>query len=256
MRHFDSNSPEALPMPTPRLELISHHLCPYVQRAIITLLEKDISHERSYIDLANKPDWFRAISPLGKVPLLRVDVEVLFESAVICEYLDEITPGSLHPSDTLQKAKHRSWIEFGSSILNSIAGFYNAPDQEGLEAKCDELTSKFLWIEPYLSDDCYFAGERFSLVDAVYGPIFRYFDVFDTIGEFGVFADTPKINRWRRLLQTRASIQNAVTEDYERRLIIFLKQRNSYLAKLIDSRRSQLTNQSLERTSEEVASNV
>jgi glutathione S-transferase len=243
-------------MPTPKLELISHHLCPYVQQAVITLLEKEILHERTYIDLANKPDWFRSISPLGKVPLLKVDAEVLFESAVICEYLDEITPGSLHPADPLKKAKHRSWIEFGSSILNSIAGFYNAPTQEGFETKRDELTSKFLWIEPYLIDRGYFAGERFSLVDAVYGPIFRYFDVLDAIDEFGVFADTPKVNHWRRLLQTRASIQHAVTEDYEHRLIIFLKQRNSYLSKLMESRSSQPANQSSERTSEETASNV
>jgi len=220
-------------MSTPKLELISHHLCPYVQRAVITLLEKDIPHERTYIDLSNKPDWFRQISPLGKVPLLKVDEEVLFESAVICEYLDEITPGSLYPDDPLQKAKHRSWIEFGSSILNSIAGFYNAPSPESLEQKRDELVSKFLWIEQSLGDLGYFAGETFSLVDGVYGAIFRYFDVFDTIDDFGVFVDTLKVRNWRQLLQSRSSIQRAVSEDYAERLLIFLKQRNSYLSTLI-----------------------
>ncbi len=233
MRELDGNSPEGLPMPTPKLELISHHLCPYVQRAVITLIEKEIPHDRTYIDLANKPDWFRSVSPLGKVPLLKVDAEVLFESAVICEYLDEITPGSLHPADPLQRAKHRSWIEFGSSILNSIAGFYNAPNQEGFEAKRDELTRKFLWIEPYLGDRGYFTGEIFSLVDTVYGPIFRYFDVLDAIGEFGIFADTPKVKDWRQSLQSRPSIQCAVTEDYAQRLLIFLEQRNSHLSMLI-----------------------
>lgn len=220
-------------MSTPKLELISHHLCPYVQRAVITLLEKGIPHERTYIDLSNKPDWFRQISPLGKVPLLKVDEEILFESAVICEYLDEITPGSLHPSDSLQKAKHRSWIEFGSNILNSISGFYNAPDQESFQQKRDELTSKFLWIEQSLGNSDYFAGATFSLVDAVYGTIFRYFDVFDAIDEFGVLTNTPKVKDWRQLLQTRSSIQHAVTEDYTQRLLSFLKQRNSYLSTLI-----------------------
>jgi glutathione S-transferase len=217
-------------MSTPKLELISHHLCPYVQRAVITLLEKDIPHERTYIDLANKPDWFAAISPLGKVPLLKVEGEILFESAVICEYLDEITPGSLHPSDPLQKAKHRSWIEFGSGILNNIAGFYNAPDRSSFTQKCDELVSKFDWVEQSLGNNGYFAGEKFSLVDAVYGPIFRYFDVLDRIDDFGIFTNTPKVNKWRELLQSRPSIQQAVTEDYEQRLVIFFKQRNSYLS--------------------------
>ena len=220
-------------MSTSKLELISHHLCPYVQRAVITLLEKDIPHERTYIDLANKPDWFAAISPLGKVPLLRVGGEILFESAVICEYLDEITPGSLHPSEPLPKAKHRSWIEFGSGILNNIAGFYNAPDRASFTHKCDELASKFHWVEQLLGNDAYFAGEKFLLVDAVYGPIFRYFDVLDRIDNFGIFTNTPKVNKWRQLLQSRPSIQQAVTKDYEQRLVIFFKQRNSYLSTIV-----------------------
>jgi glutathione S-transferase len=219
-------------MSTPELELVSHSLCPYVQRAIITLLEKDIPHKRTYIDLANKPDWFRQISPLGKVPLLKVDGEVLFESAVICEYLDEITPGSLHPADPLQKAKHRSWIEFGSGILNSIAAFYNAPDLERFEQTRSELASKFLWLEQALDGD-YFAGKTFSLVDGVYGTIFRYFDVFDAIGEFDIFADTPKVKSWRQRIQNRASVQGAVSSDYALHLRLFLRQRNSYLSTLI-----------------------
>jgi glutathione S-transferase len=73
----------------PRLELVSHALCPYVQRAVIALTEKGIPFTRTVVDLADKPDWFTALSPLGKVPLLKVDGAVLFESAVICDYLDE-----------------------------------------------------------------------------------------------------------------------------------------------------------------------
>jgi glutathione S-transferase len=147
--------------------------------------------------------------------------------------LNEITPGSLHPADPLQKAQHRSWIEFGSSILNSIAGFYNAPNQESFEQKRDELASKFLWIEPALSNQGYLGGSEFSLVDGVYGTIFRYFDVFDTIEDFGLFSDMPKVKAWRHLLQTRPSIQQAVTEDYSQRLLTFLQQRSSYLSTLI-----------------------
>ena len=54
------------------LKLISHKLCPYVQRAVIALTEKGVPFERIDIDLANKPDWFLKISPLGKVPVLLV----------------------------------------------------------------------------------------------------------------------------------------------------------------------------------------
>ncbi len=216
-----------------QLELISHHLCPYVQRAVITLLEKEIPHDRTYIDLANKPDWFLQVSPLGKVPLLKVDNEVLFESAVICEYLDEVTPGSLHPTDPLEKAKHRGWIEFGASILNAIAGFYNAPDQERFEQKRQEIIDKFARIETSLGGNPYFAGKQFTLVDAVYAPIFRYFDVFEVAINVDFFSATPKVKIWRQALHARASVEKAVVEDYPQRLLVFLKQRHSYLSTLL-----------------------
>lgn len=215
---------------SPTLQLISHDLCPYVQRAVVTLLEKQIPHDRVYIDLANKPDWFMQLSPLGKVPLLRVGDEVLFESAVICEYLNEITPGSLHPDNPLERAKHRAWIEFGSSILNEIGGFYSAADKPTFEQKRDSLIHKFSWLERSLNSSPYFAGEQFSLVDAVYGAIFRYFNTFDGIKEFHIFTDMPKVTLWRQALQTRSSVQQAVVSDYDDRLLKFLKRKNSYLA--------------------------
>lgn len=220
-------------MPLPKLHLISHDLCPYVQRAIITSIEKEIPHDRTYIDLSNKPDWFRQISPLGKVPVLQVEAETLFESAGICEYLDEITPNSLHPADPLEKAKHRAWIEFGSSILNVIAGFYNASDGDSFAQKRQQLLDKFTWVEQNLKQAPYFAGQTFSLVDAVYGPIFRYFDVFESIDDFDFFSATPKVRAWREALQQRPSIQQAVAADYPDRLLAFLKRRNSYLSSLM-----------------------
>src|SRR3954466_14364818 len=96
----------------PRLRLISHKLCPYVQRAVIALTEKGVTFERIDIDLANKPDWFLAISPLGKTPVLQADDTAIFESAVILEYLEEPQPHQLHPADPLRRAEHRAWIEF------------------------------------------------------------------------------------------------------------------------------------------------
>src|SRR5687768_16715354 len=108
--------------------LVSHALCPYVQRAAIVLAEKRVPFERVTIDLADKPAWFTAVSPMGKVPLLRVGDAVLFESAAICEYLEDTTAPALHPADPVERARHRAWMEFGSNVLNLIAAFYGAAD--------------------------------------------------------------------------------------------------------------------------------
>jgi len=220
--------------------LVSHHLCPYVQRAAIALAEKAVAFERVYIDLSNKPDWFKALSPLGKVPLLRVrspvgGETVLFESAAILEYLDETQAHPLHPSDPLARARHRAWIEFGSSVLNDIGAFYSAPDEQALAAKAQRLGEKFARVEAELGEGPWFAGERFSLVDAVFGPIFRYFDVFDDIADFGVFDGKPKTTQWRAELSRRPSIRAAVSPDYPRRLKVFIGARNSHLSSLLAS---------------------
>ncbi|GAB3399292.1 glutathione S-transferase family protein [Massilia agilis] len=217
---------------TARLELVSHKLCPYVQRAAITLAEKGAAFERSWVDLGNRPAWFTAISPLGKVPLLKVDGEVLFESAVICDYLDETLGPRLHPADPLLRAKHRAWVEFGSSVLTAIGTFYNAPDAAAFERAADSLEGKFATIEQVLGDGPWFAGARFSLVDAAFGPVFRYFDVFDRIGRFGILDGKPKVQAWRAALAARPSVAGAVTPEYPELLLDFVRRRGSHLAAL------------------------
>lgn len=217
-----------------RLTLISHHLCPFVQRAAIALTEKDVPFRRRYIDLAAKPDWFLAISPLGKVPVLQVTGEdggeaVIFESAVILEYLEETLPNRLHPDDPLGRARHRAWIEYGSAILNRIAGFYSAPDAATLSAEARQLDAMFARVETELGEGPWFAGARFSLVDAVYGPIFRYFDVIDRIGDFGILAGKPRLAAWRSALAARPSVRDAVTPDYAERLMAFFERKGSAL---------------------------
>ena len=224
-----------------KLILVSHHLCPYVQRAAISLAEKGVPFERVDIDLADKPDWFKAISPLGKVPLLRVqqngEETAIFESAVILEFLEETQTNPLHPADPYGRARHRAWIEFGSAILNAIGRFYSAPTEVGFLAEGNALSAMFGRIEAELAktgrSGPWFAGERFSLVDAVYGPVFRYFDAFDRIGDFGILDGKPLVDAWRQALSGRPSIRHAVAPDYPQRLHAFLQAKGSYLSSLI-----------------------
>jgi glutathione S-transferase len=214
------------------LKLISHKLCPYVQRAVIALIEKGVAFERVDIDLANKPDWFLAISPLGKTPVLLVGDIPIFESAVILEYLEETQPNPLHPADPLRRAEHRGWIEFGSTVLSDIAGFYAAPDEATFAARIAQLEARFARLEKRVAASPWFDGGEFSLVDAVFGPVFRYFDVFDTIADFGILAGKSKLARWRQALAARPSVRGAVSADYPVLLRDFLNRRNSWLSRL------------------------
>jgi glutathione S-transferase len=213
------------------LTLISHVLCPYVQRAAIVLDEKGVPFTRRDVDLARKPAWFTAISPLGKTPVLLVGEFPIFESAVICEYLDETLPPRLHPPAALQRARERAWMEFGSALLNGIAGFYNAADEPTLRTRRDDLVQRFVTLELALGAGPYFDGARFGLVDAVFGPVFRYFDAFERLAAFGFFDATPKLRAWRAALGARPSVQRAVGADYAARLMAFIASRDSALGR-------------------------
>ncbi|MCK1712623.1 MULTISPECIES: glutathione S-transferase family protein [unclassified Bradyrhizobium] len=221
---------------TASLKLISHKLCPYVQRAVIALNEKGVPFERIDIDLANKPKWFLKLSPLGKVPVLVVtakDEVALFESNVICEYIEETKGGvELHPVDALARAHHRAWMEFGSAILGDLWGLETTTDPATFESKRQALAAKFARVEAALSAGPFFAGNAFSLVDAVFAPIFRYFDVFDELTELGIFKDLPKVQAWRAELAKRPSVRNAVGADYPQLLRAFLARHDAHLLKL------------------------
>lgn len=213
----------------PNLTLISHELCPYVQRAAIALLEKGAKFERINVDLANKPDWFLKISPLGKVPLLKVDETILFESAVICEYLDETIAPPLHPADSLKKAEHRAWMEYSSALLGDLFLFYTAADAATAEAKKKTLLEKLARVETRIVGP-WFDGAQFSLVDAVYGPVARYFPVLESLGVENLLAGLPKLSAWQESLLARPSVQHAVNPDFAEKLAALIRSRNGYLA--------------------------
>ncbi|HEX7924344.1 MAG TPA: glutathione S-transferase family protein [Bradyrhizobium sp.] len=220
------------------LKLISHKLCPYVQRAVIALQEKGVPFERIDIDLANKPDWFLKISPLGKVPVLVVTGDdgkevALFESNVICEYIEETQGGAkLHPQDALTRAEHRAWMEFGSAILGDLWGLETATDAATHESKRQAVAAKFARVEAALGAGPFFAGDKFGLVDAVFAPVFRYFDLFDQLTDLAVFTHTPKLRAWRSALAQRPSVRSAVSPEYPALLHAFLVGHRAHMLKL------------------------
>jgi glutathione S-transferase len=214
------------------LTLVSHALCPYVQRAAIVLLEKAVPFDRRWVDLADKPAWFTAISPLGKTPVLLVDDDPVFESAAICEYLDDTLAPRLHPEPALERARHRGWMEFGSSLLNTIAAFYGAADAQSLQRQREQMLARFAQLEAALEGQGpWFAGARFSVVDAVFAPVFRYIDAFEAAGVCGWSDGMPRLRAWRAALAQRPSVRQAVLPDFPARLRAFLRARNSELSR-------------------------
>lgn len=212
------------------LTLISHPLCPFVQRAAIVLLEKGVPFDRINVDLAAKPEWFLALSPTGKVPLLKVAQAggpdaVLFESMVICEYIEETQGGvRLYSDDALTRARQRGWIEFGTSAIADAWQFLNATDRPTADAKQAAFRDKLKRLEAVVAAEPYFSGAAFGMVDAVFAPLFRYFDILDPTVSQPIFENLPRVTAWRAALAGRQSVVTAVAEDYAERFRHHLRQ--------------------------------
>jgi len=211
------------------IELISFKTCPFVQRAAITLGYKKVEHKVTYIDLADPPDWFLEISPLAKVPILKVDGEILFESAVINEYLDDITGGELQPKDSLARAKNRAWIEFASNMLGNIYMMKTATEKGKYEKYRDLLVSQLRRVENRLGDGPWFNGEDFSLADTAFAPLFAHdavanyrFSVIDS-------ATMPKLGAWSKRLLALPAVKNSVVAEFEDIYLAALETNNCYL---------------------------
>jgi len=211
------------------IELISFKTCPFVQRAAITLGYKKVEHKVTFIDLADPPDWFLKISPLAKVPVLKVDGDILFESAVINEYLDDITGGELQPKDSLTRAKNRAWIEFASNMLGNLYMMKTAAEKDKYEKYRDLLVSQLRRVEKRLGDGPWFNGEDFSLADTAFAPLFAHdavanhrFSVIDA-------ATMPKLDAWSKRLLALPAVKNSVVAEFEDIYLAALETNNCYL---------------------------
>lgn len=213
-----------------KLQLISFKLCPYVQRTVIALREKAVDFDITYIDLARRPAWFKAISPLGKVPVLRVGETSLFESAVINEYLDEVYAPTLHPSDPLRRAHNRAWIEVASVLTTQQYQLGIAVEKAEFSALWERLDSGLERLDGELGSGPYFNGADFSLVDASLAPVFMRCAIFDRHMHPDHFAARPRLAAYRDALLARPSVVDSVVPEFTELFIEYFRGKGGYVA--------------------------
>jgi glutathione S-transferase len=170
--------------------LVSFKTCPWVQRSAIVLREKNTPFEFRHIEPDNRPDWFLAISPHKKVPVLRIDDKVsLFESSAINEYLDETITPRLHPDDPVARAINRAWTDYVPTFSEMVTGQAYADDEVAYKAAIAKIPVAFERLERALAAQGVgplFNGAKYSLVDAAYAPFLQRYVFLDRIRPLGV----------------------------------------------------------------------
>jgi glutathione S-transferase len=201
---------------------------------------KKVEFEVTYITKDSKPKWFWEISPHGKVPVLRVDNDALFESNAIAEFLDEVVDPQLAPKDPLERARNRAWTDFTGGWAGALNKVNYAKTKEEHASALEALPTVLKKIEGALTqrknNGPYFNNNKLCLVDAAYAPFLMRFSIVENINPTGVLEDFPKIKAWSDALLKNEYVVGSVSEDFLEVFEANLYKRDSLAAKILDQR--------------------
>lgn len=212
--------------------LISFKICPFAQRSALLLKEKNVDFDLEFINPDEPPLWFTELSPTGKVPVLDVDGTAVFESSVIAEYLDEVNPPSIHPSDPLQKATNRAWVEYTSPIYMSIFKLIMAKEEAGFKTVKAELENQLGGLDDVCTNTPWFNGETFSMVDIAAAPIAVRLDIIKKLTGVDVLEDCENLQGWFTHLLERKTVQESYVPDLANILEMRMKGNESFILSL------------------------
>jgi glutathione S-transferase len=196
------------------IELYTAQLCPFAMRVRLALAEKGVQAREIEIDPQNKPAWFLEMSPHGKVPLLRHGANLVWESAVICEYLDEAFAGiRLLPQDPYQRAQARTWVKFADDRLYTrTEALLHSFDRKQHAAIVAELADSLRLLERQalagaMREGPYWLGAEFSLADLAFYPWFEQLCVLERYFGLQMPAECHRLTAWRKAVAAREAVQ-------------------------------------------------
>jgi glutathione S-transferase len=217
--------------------LVSFKTCPWVQRAAIVLREKNIDFEFRHIEPDNRPDWFLAISPHKKVPVLRIDDKVsLFESSAISEYLDETISPRLHPEDPIERAINRAWTDYVPTFAEAVTGSAYADSEAEYKEATAKIPTALERLEKALEKQGkgpLFNGTKYSLVDAAYAPFLQRYFYLDRVKKLGLIEKYPRVKAWAEALMARPSTHSFPDAEFEAMYRANLKRRNKWVSQFV-----------------------
>lgn len=218
--------------------LVSFQTCPWVQRAAIVLREKGTEFEFRHIERDNRPDWFLAISPHKKVPVLRVDDRIsLFESNAIAEYLDETIAPRLHPEDPAERAINRAWTDYLPTFASVVTATAYAESEAAYMNAAEQIPTPFARLEKALETQGsgpYFNGANYSLVDAAYAPFLQRYHFLDRVKTLGHLAKFPRLAAWSAALLARPSTHSFPEAEFEALYRDNVRRRNVWVSQFIE----------------------
>jgi glutathione S-transferase len=195
------------------LRLIASLTSPYVRKVRIVMAEKRIDCQLELEDVWSPDTRIQEANPLGKVPcLIMEDGGAVFDSRVIVEYLDTMTPiGKLIPQAGRERAEVRTWEALADGILDAailarLEATLRAPEQQSqkwLDRQMDKVHVGVKALSLGLNDKPWCNGNAYTLADIATGCALGYLDFrFPHINWRGQY---PNLGKLYEKLATRPS---------------------------------------------------
>ena len=203
------------------------------------LRTKGVKFDVTYINLRAKPDWFLKISPHGKVPVLNIDDQSLFESNAIAEFLDEVVQPRLHPEDLIKRARNRAWTDFTPNFSKGLSAVYRRATLEEMEVGRSEAESVLSKLEEAIqnereNDGPYFNGNTLCLVDAAYAPFLQRFMIMEEYLNTGLLENFPRVKAWTVGLLSSDLVIGSVANSFVSEFKLSMKRYGYHVGSLIE----------------------
>src|SRR5215212_6063251 len=179
----------------------------------MVLHEKRIDFEVREVDLSNKSEEFLDASPTGKVPVVVVDGDSIYESNVVNQYLDEVTDGpKLMPEDPKRRAYARIWMAFADTdffpaVFVASVGRERGFSEERISEAFEKLKTALGKLEERLKDRDYLVNE-FSLADIAHAGNFVRLRELEERGEIEL-SRYSNVTAWIQRIESRESYKAA-----------------------------------------------
>lgn len=208
------------------MQLATSNVCPFAQRTRMALHEKGIEYEPLEIEFVgdsfDKPDWFLALTPTGMMPVLKHAGEVVYDSDIVNEYIEEVFPDTpLLPSDPAKRASVRNWVTYcNGKFLQAFYGVVMSLEVERQEYYKAEFAERLRYMEreglAKLSDNGpYWMGEQITLVDLSFYPFFERFCVLKHYRDFDIPDDCKRLKAWLEAMRQRPCvIETRESDDF------------------------------------------
>jgi glutathione S-transferase len=168
------------------LRLVGSLTSPYVRKVRIVMAEKRIEYQFEVEDVWSVDTKIQESNPLGKVPcLIMEDGGAVFDSRVIVEYLDTMTPvAKLLPPSGRERAEVRTWEALGDGLLDAailarLEKTQRPPEQQSakwIDRQLGKVNAGLAAISRGLADKPWCNGQSYSLADITVGCTLGYLD--------------------------------------------------------------------------------